>query len=355
MRVVVGLACAGLWGGCLSAPPGATDDGHNEGECPAGWTRRAPVELSPEIQAAVEDAPIQIALGIDLVAGLDLAADLSDLRVQDGEGKALELELEASDDDLERVWVRIPLVDAGPTGFWIFGGNPQATPAEVGDGVWDGFYRGVWHLDEPPEGISEDATQFLHHAYGPFDQDLNDDGPLGSTVDLDGNQFGLEVEGDGTTAFESAITVEAVVRSNPIASPSTFRYPVYAPAVRLAVEQADGFEPALLLASRAGGGADYTNTIGPDAVGSDWHYLVGTFGADQMARLYVDGVLDAEEDQGFDQLYPSQAALYLGTFVDGQIDELRVSNVARSPDYVTLEDQVVRGTLVTVGDPEACP
>ena len=365
MRVVVGLACAGLVVGCLSAPPGASHDagrdgerdgGLDKGECPAGWTRRARVELVPQIQGALEDAPVQIALGIALVAGLDLAEDLSDLRVRDAAGQPLELELEASDDDLERVWVRIPVIDAGPIAIWIFGGNPQATPQEVGDGVWDGFYRGVWHLDETPEGVYEDATPFLHHAYGPYDVGPNDDGPLGSTVDLAGDQTGLEVTGDATTAFESAITVEAVVRSDLVTTPNDDRFPIYAPAVRLAIEQAgEGFEPTLLLASKAGGGAEYTGAAGPDEVGGNWHYLVGTFGSDRMARLYVDGVLAAEVDQGFDELYPSQAVLYLGTFVDGQIDELRVSNVARSPDYVALQEQVVRGGLVTVGDPEACP
>src|SRR5688500_13704713 len=171
MRVLVGLACAGSVVGCLSAPPGArSEDGaQGEGECPEGWTRRARVQLAPEIQGPLEDAPVQIALGIDLVAGLDLAEDLSDLRVQDRDSQPLELELEASDDDLERVWVRIPAIDAGPSAIWIFGGSPQATPQEVGDGVWDGFYRGVWHLDETPEGVYEDATPFLHHAYGPYD------------------------------------------------------------------------------------------------------------------------------------------------------------------------------------------
>src|SRR5690349_19608786 len=148
MRVVVGLACAGLVVGCLGAPPGASpsrDAGLDEGECPVGWTRRARVELTAEILGALEDAPVQIALGSDLVAGLDLAADLSDLRGRDAEGQPLELELEASDDDVEHVWVRIPVVEPGRSGFWIFGGNARAIPEEGGDGVWDGAYRGVWH------------------------------------------------------------------------------------------------------------------------------------------------------------------------------------------------------------------
>ena len=81
----------------------------------------------------------------------------------------------------------------------------------------------------------------------PLDQNFVDDGPLGSTVDLAGTQVGLEIEGDPTTAFETAITVEAVIRADP---------------------------------------------AGPDAVGSDWHYLVGTFGPDRMARLYVAGLID---------------------------------------------------------------
>jgi hypothetical protein len=284
---------------------------------------------------------------------LALAGDLRDLRVLGPDGESLEIEVETSGDGSTHVWVRIPRLDGSAPALWIVGGNPDATPAEQVEGVWDSSYRGVWHFDEPPEGIHQDSTVFLHTAYGGPDLGEADEGPLGSTIDLAGDQTGFEVEGDATTAFTTAVTVEAVVRSTSVLR--TDRYAIYAPSVRLAIERDSEAKPALMLASEESGGGSYSSIVGGTAIGPEWHYLAGTFGPDRMGRIYVDGVLEEELDLAFAELYPSVAALYLGTYFLGQIDELRLSNVVRSADYVTVQHHVVRGTLVTVGDVEDCP
>jgi len=362
MRALLGLACAVLSGACLSAPPESVPEAADDASveqvgCPAGFTRRARVEFSrPAVSALigpVEDVPVQVVIDGEQAQSLALAGDLRDLRVLGPDGESLEMQLEASGDGRSHVWVRIPRIDSDARAIWIVGGNPDATPAAEVEGVWDAFYRGVWHLDEPPEGIHEDSTPFLHHAYSGPDLGENDDGPLGSTIDLDGGQTGFEVEGDPTTAFTTAVTVEAVVRSK--SQLLTDRYAIYAPSVRLSIERESLGKPELLLASLESGGGTYSSTAGVTSIGSTWHYVVGTFGPDRAARVYVDGVLETKLDQEFGELYPSQAAFYLGTYFAGQIDELRLSNVVRSADYVAVQDHVVRGTLVTVGDVEDCP
>jgi hypothetical protein len=72
-----------------------------------------------------------------------------------------------------------------------------------------------------------------------------------------------------------------------------------------------------------------------------WYYIAGVYDGSKM-RIYVNGVLEGEENQNR-ALYPTPTAhLYIGRqpwggfeyFFDGIIDEVRVSNVARSENEI---------------------
>ena len=77
-----------------------------------------------------------------------------------------------------------------------------------------------------------------------------------------------------------------------------------------------------------------------------WYYIVGTYDGSKM-RVYVNGVLEGEEDESR-ALYPTSTAhLYLGRqpwsgfeyYFDGIIDEVRISNVARSESEIQAHYQ----------------
>ncbi|MCP3682408.1 MAG: DUF2341 domain-containing protein [bacterium] len=69
-----------------------------------------------------------------------------------------------------------------------------------------------------------------------------------------------------------------------------------------------------------------------DIYGDKWHHLVMTYNSTHE-RLYVDGVLATEINVG-ESIATNDNNLTLGDYFDGIIDEVRVSNVSRSSDWV---------------------
>src|SRR5687768_15548599 len=91
-------------------------------------------------------------------------------------------------------------------------------------------------------------------------------------------------------------------------------------------------------------------------VASQWYYLAATYDGTTLTS-YVDGVLaNATVGQGG----PSTAengttklgarmTINAGEFFQGLVDEARISNVARSADYVRAQHRSMRGTFVAFG------
>lgn len=85
----------------------------------------------------------------------------------------------------------------------------------------------------------------------------------------------------------------------------------------------------------------------------EWHYLVGTYDGTAM-QIYVDGVVrkTVPADGPIDS---AEAPMLAGStnlqyYLDGRLDELRLSSVPRSPAWIALQWASMTGELVTVGD-----
>ena len=81
-----------------------------------------------------------------------------------------------------------------------------------------------------------------------------------------------------------------------------------------------------------------------------WVHIAGTYDAKSgVGKIYIDGVLDGEGKIGGD-LVPNDDVLWLGRgagpFLDGQMDEVRISNIARTEQEIqTLMDKGIDGVL----------
>lgn len=81
-----------------------------------------------------------------------------------------------------------------------------------------------------------------------------------------------------------------------------------------------------------------------------WVHIAGTYDAKSgVGKIYIDGVLDGEGKIGGD-LVPNDDVLWLGRgagpFLDGQMDEVRISNIARTEQEIqTLMDKGIEGVL----------
>ena len=81
-----------------------------------------------------------------------------------------------------------------------------------------------------------------------------------------------------------------------------------------------------------------------------WVHIAGTYDAKSgVGRIYVDGVLDGEDKIG-GALVPNDEVLWLGRgagpFLDGRMDEVRISNIARTQQEIqSLMEKGIEGVL----------
>lgn len=86
-----------------------------------------------------------------------------------------------------------------------------------------------------------------------------------------------------------------------------------------------------------------------------WVHIAGTYDAKSgVGNIYIDGVLDGEGKIGGD-LVPNDDVLWLGRgagpFLDGQMDEVRISNIARTEQEIqTLMDKGIEGVLAVTSE-----
>ena len=70
-----------------------------------------------------------------------------------------------------------------------------------------------------------------------------------------------------------------------------------------------------------------------------WTHIAGTYDAKSgEGKLYIDGVIDSDVDIGGGDILPNDNPLWLGRggtpFLDGRLDEVRISNIARSQNEI---------------------
>lgn len=270
-------------------------------------------------------------------------------------------------------WVRTDaLSKAIDTTIYMYYGNGCLTaPTSSQTAVWDNGFKGVWHLNEDPGaagvGGIKDATA-NNHSGTPMGGLSNADsvsGIAGNSIvfsqqdcyinfgDVDDFDFGL-----------GNFTVSGWVKGNQTWS-------------ALATKSADEgpYDGLYIYTSRSrdnwtwwGSGAndDQYAQFNPDSMDGGWHHLVvvreGT--GDNQLKIYTDGVLTttALEDTNMSNSrdfmihrwddFPATA----GT----QIDEVRVSNISRSYDWIrtSYNNQSTPGSIgapgfYSVGEEEA--
>lgn len=98
------------------------------------------------------------------------------------------------------------------------------------------------------------------------------------------------------------------------------------------------------------GGGNVTGTAGIPS--SEWTHVVHTYQSGS-AKLYVNGALDATNTSGSMNI-PTPGRFYLGGWYDtynfvGDMDEVRISNVVRSADWVRLEYENQKPVQTLVG------
>jgi hypothetical protein len=334
-RAIGAASLAVLAGGCLEVPE--PDDVACRG--------RIVVDVAPdEAEEDLLDVPVLLRFDASSRAALGVPEVPSTMRVLNAEGNPLPYEIAASDEaGPSRVWVRLDRIPAGASavelridGLAAFeeGPDPIAT--------WLGF-GSVWHLNEPTGDALLDSTEVVD-----LEVPAGTGGSRRVEAEIDGSIDGsmrFFSPGDGaisdgvpdTEDGGQEVTVEIRLRLDDLdgVEGEGLTWPgLFA----LRPIEDDGADGGYFLVERSPSAVSVFGT--EQFLPATWIDLVGTYGADGVPRLYVDGVQVAMQSAG-DGLGPPAGPIVLGDGMHGAIDEARISYVARAPAWIALQHRLV--------------
>lgn len=261
------------------------------------------------------------------------------------------------------VWVEVPQIDASSDAdyIWMYYGNAAASDGQNATGVWDSNYLMVYHMDETSGTTLSDSAGTAQSLTKLSATEPNPS----STGKIDGNQ-----DFDGTNDY-------AMTGTSPGLPTGDFTYSLW-------TNLDDVTDERLLHATDGSGSNEFSFEVGNCSSGfwcvqldgtevarssgtlstGTWYNLVITRSGNNFSA-YINGTVDDTSTTAVGTVNFSTCQLIVGyeadslctgstgNWADGEIDELRVSNMARSADWVEAEYLTANDAMNSFGSEEA--
>ncbi|HEY7759918.1 MAG TPA: DUF2341 domain-containing protein, partial [Burkholderiales bacterium] len=318
------------------------------------WQYRRQIVVDNLGRGQLTDFPILVALDTSTIDYAQTQNQGQDLRFVDGNGAVLAHEIELwNESGTSYVWVKVPVVDANSSSDYItmYYGNAAAADGQNADAVWNAAYVGVWHLNQAGSGAAgefRDSSGTGNHGRGgagtAADTPIQGSGQIGAGQDFDGSSDFIEVQSTASLQLTTAMTLEGWVRMDSFGVAD-----VVNTLLRKGENNPNNYQlsvgqqtPFFTLDD-----GENTGVVAPSTLNAgQWYHLSATFDG-TTRRLYVNGVQVASDAYG-GPIGTDLRDLYIGgrpgtDFSDGLIDEARVSNTARSTDWIAAQYANVAG------------
>jgi Concanavalin A-like lectin/glucanases superfamily/Domain of unknown function (DUF2341) len=329
-----------------------------------GWNFSKKLFLNTTVSGAnvignVRDFPVLVRLAGSNFTFAEAKSDGGDLRFAKGDGTPLLYEIERWDASSQaaEVWVKVDTVFGNDSTHFVnmYWGNPNATSASNGAMVFDTLdgFQGVWHLGEAAGQAARDAT--ANH----FDATPSDTAPsvvsgtIGLAQEFNGISNYLQMRGTATGKLNfsesDTFTVSAWVYSDTLVD-STSHLIVGKGHQQYYLKQFFAPQGQEWEFTEFLGGSVWQITSYTPAVAKSWKFLFGLREGNTQF-LYLDGVLvnsnvstgyanatrDTSNDVTIGRYLEYVTESNQGfAFFNGIIDEVRISNVSRSADWIKL-------------------
>ena len=274
-------------------------------------------------------------------------------------------------------WIRIPtLSHSVDTVLYMFYGNPNVIASQQNpSGVWDSNFEAVYHLGSLGANSAADSTSYANNA---SDAALTPStGSIDGGASLNGTSSYLQIPNAAFPNFPSGSYVGSGNPNGAATTPFTATVGMWfrtaAPGGLFGQTAALACHGLLVCPPGPptvpgdydvpGGPAFYVGDngtlVGPWGTTSkayndnQWHQATVTFTNDGTDTLYVDGQVAAVAQQQIPAGYDSSYTYFVGStetildsqgqgnfnwmFLNGGLDEVRVSDIARSGDWIQTE------------------
>ncbi|MFV2070124.1 MAG: DUF2341 domain-containing protein, partial [Pirellulales bacterium] len=283
-----------------------------------------------------------------------------DLRFIDADGTALAYEIESWNVLGEsNIWVRVPRIDASSNtdSIWMYYGNGAAAADQHAAEVWSADYRGVYHLNENPSAAGALGDSTANNFNGTNVGSTNFAGVIGNAQDFDGvSQYvnlGTNrafIDGASAVTMSAWINLDVLSADQSIVSTSINNGGTGTTKSRV-VLTLNGSEVRLSTrANDSGTGVVTMVTTTSPLLTNVWYHVVGVVDfANDSAAIYVDGVAQALSitpsytETATPNATSDNASIGAeddgsNDFINGRIDEVRVSLGARSANWVKAQN-----------------
>jgi biopolymer transport protein ExbB len=349
-------------------------------------------ELELEFRRALTIDPARLAPGSEDLLGFPVLVDLAEPELRTGaaggnvqhpaghdisfvtpDGELLAYDLERYEPSTGNftAWVRLPIVSASTeTRWYLYYGSTVLELGPDPDAVWDDSHAGIWHLTEP-DGTRADASGNNNHV-----AERNNPIPVASSavigqaielrVDqqhylgiLDANQRGLDLTGPMTISFWARAAAQLDGWRNVL---SKWQDGADAPQPNNSYYVGmDTFGAGHRLKFALEDASGQTFVYGTTVLAVDTWYHVAAVYDGQAMQVFLNGTSDAAAVPRSTGARDGTAELNVGGKAanrdyghHGALDEVRISNVARSAAWLRTEhdNQRAPDAFVTVGDEE---
>ena len=263
-----------------------------------------------------------------------LTTNRADLRITD-ETRETELPYEVESwntGGTSYLWVQMPLLTNGTTLYLFWGRENEQPPSYTTNGqVWSEGFEAVWHLNStnPP-----DATRRGYNGSATGDVGMASSTWINGALDFNGTNAAI-ITATSNLVLTTAFTLEG------------WAYPRNTHAnysKGILAKNSSTTNNGYLLANYNGQWQFFVSgTLLSSSSGfalNQWQHVAGVYGNGQM-RLYVNGVGRAGPANAV--VLNNSDPLFIGywfrdgsnlRFFNGLLDEIRISNVARSEDWL---------------------
>ena len=326
---------------------------------------------------ALTNFPVLVQISTNNIAGFSYTdcrkPDGGDLRFADDEGHLLASEVDTWDTNgVSTIWVKVPSIVSTNTTIKAYYGWAFA-PSVNPKAVWSNGYVGVWHLGESARPLKDSGANGLHFArtsktaskpaeYEVYNTYGEADSVIGRAMRINPAVNGEDAKKGGLYADDpdslvggfSAMTVEIWAKSEGTVSSRTqtlftkrqYNEPKKAIATFL---YNSSYKPISYFDFQKDGETNTLQVTGNALDGTargQWKYHVATFDmANTIHTNYLNGAKDVRLTKDISSLgdhLSTDDGLCLGNrptpgnleAFSGLLDELRISNVARSADWV---------------------
>lgn len=328
-----------------------------------GWSYRKRITIdSTKVHATLSNFPVLI--NTTDTSLTNARADGFDFVFTEDDGTSeLKYEREKWNDTTGELiaWIKVPsLSSSTDTAIYLYYGNPlQSTDKADPENVWDDNYEGVWHLTEDASGtgtadLYKDSTSNSNDG----DDYISASGKAGK---IDSGQ-----EFDGTDDY---LDLPAINATYPTTLSVWIRADTLTSDTRVVggKDSVTGHDITCLSIVtddvRVWDGDAWNTLSSSNEIGTtDWHYLAFTVtSAGTSATGYIDGAQKLTDSStatnwSWNESSLTIGAKYLtyGAYFDGLIDEVRISNVARSAEWIKTcySNQSDPGDFYSIGSEE---